>query len=377
MNIQNGYAHNETVENISFRKENIMPVLTNFLPVQELEEEQVTKQKSYATQLKKFRKTVDLMSHTFDYEISEYSEIGQHILDKEAEVFQSFWDEVGFIPKDFDYSCLDTKMQYNYLSDLSQYPIVKVSELKKMANALSFVILPMSYINMDKIIEMYAEEDDFYAEKIRDSYNEFEEIVSNCRDYAGEQQLYMLAPISFYDPWEEVSSEELLPKYFPKKLHHLSTTLGMIMPTQRNLYKMIKTNEKNLEGLNETMQENFKAVEKSINECHKRIDWIEALTNSLESRVRSSEARANRMELQLYDMHLQVTKLEYMLYCLLDPIIFSVDADTDISDSYYDGANAHIGLCFGTDMPIDFFVEKGMTTINDKRLKSVTHVLKI
>lgn len=371
MNIKNGCAHNKAVGNINFRKENIiMPVLTNFLPVQELEEEEVTKQKSYATKLKKFRNAVDLMSQTFDYEIDEDSEIGQQILNKEAEVFQDFWDEVGFIPKDFDLSCLGTKEGYNYLSDLSQYPIVKVSELKKMADALSFAILPMNYINMDKIIETYAEKKSYYAEKIEDSYNEFKEVVSNCQDYAGKQQLYMLASISFYDPWEEVSSEELIPKYFSKKLHHLSTTLGMIIPTQRNLYRMIKTNEKNLENLNETMQENFKAVEKSIDECHKRIDWVEALTNSLEDRVRSNETGTKRMKLRLY-------KLEHMLYCLLDPIIFSVNADIDISDSDYDDENAHIGLCFGSDMPIDFFVEKGMKTINDKRLKSVTHVLKM
>lgn len=374
---KNGYAHNETFKNIYLRKENIMPVLTNFLPVQELEEEEVTKQKSYATQLNKFRKAVDLMSKTFDYEISEDSEIGRYILEREEEVFQRLWDEVEFVPKDFAVSCLDTKMGYNYLSDLSQYPVVKISELKKIADELSFMILPMNYVNMDKIIEMYAEEDGDYAEKISDSYEEFKEVISNCREYAGRQQLYMLAPISFYDPWEEVSSEKLLPKYFSKKLHHLSTTLGMIMPTQRNLYKMIKTNEKNLEGLHETMQENFKAVEKSIAECHKQIDWVETLTRGLNSKVRSSEARAKEMELRLYDMQIKVTHLEHMLYCLLDPIIFATYENVDISDADDDNENARIGLCFGTDMPIDFFVEKGMTTINDKRLKAVTHILKI
>ena len=354
-----------------------MPVLADFLPVQELKENEVAKQEKYSNQLKEFREAVDLMSKTFGINISEDSQIGKQILEKESFVFQKFWNEVGFIPKDFASSCLKIRMRYNYLSDLSQYPVVKISELKKMADSLSFVILPMPYIDMDKVIKMYREENELYAIKISDSYNEFEHVVSNSQEYAGKQQLYMLAPISFYDPWKEVSSKELLPKYFSKKLYHLSTTLGMIMPTQRNLYKMINTNQKNLKSLHETMQENFKAVEKSINECHKRIDWIEDLTNSLEIRVRNSEARANRMELQLYDMHLQVTHLEHMLYCLLDPIIFSVDAGTDISDSNYDDKNARIGLCFGTDMPIDFFIEKGMTTINDKRLKSVTHVLKI
>ena len=353
-----------------------MPVLTNFLPIQELKEREVSKQKGYITRLQKFRKAVKLMSDTFDYEIDVDSDIGRHILDCEADVYQDFWNEVGFIPKAFDCSCLKTKEQYTYLSDLSQYPVVKVSELKKMADALSFVILPMNYINMDRIIEMYKEEDYQYATKISNSYEEFKGIVSSCEELAGSQQLYMLAPISFYDPWEEVTCEALLPKYFPENLHHLSTTLGMIMPTQRNLYKMIKTNERELAFLQDTMQENFKAVEKSIEDCHERIDWVVSLTKGLEKRVQRSEARSNKMELKLYNMQVKVTNLEHMLYCLLDPIIFSTYAETDISDPSDDEEIAYIGLCFGTDMPIDFFVEKGMTTINDKRFKAVTHVLK-
>lgn len=353
-----------------------MAVLTNFLPVQELKELEVSKQKDYINRLKTFRKAVNLMSDTFDYEIDEDSDIGRHILDCEADVYQDFWDEVGFIPKDFDYSCLETKEEYTYLSDLSQYPVVKVSQLKKMADALSFVILPMDYINMDKIIEMYEEVDERYATKISNSYKEFKDIVDSCEEFAGSQQLYMLAPISFYDPWEEVSCEELLPKYFSEKLHHLSTTLGMIMPTQRNLFKMVKTNERNLATLQDTMQENFEAVEKSIEDCHKRVDWVVSLTKRLGKRVQRSEARSNKMELKLYNMQVKVTDLEFKLYCLLDPIIFSTDAETDISDPDDDEAIARIGLCFGTDMPIDFFVEKGMTTINDKRFKAVTHVLK-
>ena len=72
---------------------------------------------------------------------------------------------------------------------------------------------------------------------------------------------------------------------------------------------------------------------------------------------------------------MRIASLETMIYCLLDPIIFSVDGSVIISDSNYDEQNARIGLCFGTDMPIDFFVEKGLKTINDKRLKSITHVM--
>lgn len=352
-----------------------MPVLADFLSVQKVEKKE--QQKDYSARLRKFRKAVDLMSETFDCSISAKSDLGRQIIEKESEVFQDYWDDVGFIPKVFEYSCLNTKTKYSYLSDFSQYPVVQVSDLKQMADTLSFVILPIDYINMEKIFEMYEDENYSYADKIREAYEEFKEVVSKCADFTGKQQLYMLAPISFYDPWEEVSCSKLLPKYFSKKLVHLSTTLGMIIPTQRNIYRMVNTTDKNLRTLQQNMKDNFEAVERSINECHSRIDWVEDMTKSLERRVAEDESRSRRMELQLYNMHLEVTKLEHMLYCLLDPIIFAVDDDVDISSPDSNEEKAHVGLCFGPDMPVDFFLDKGMVTINDKRLKSITHILKI
>ena len=84
------------------------------------------------------------------------------------------------------------------------------------------------------------------------------------------------------------------------------------------------------------------------------------------------------MNLKVFDMEKQINELKYKLYCLLDPIIFSVDSGLDMSEAdTYETEKARIGLCFGTEMPIDFFVQNGMTTVNDKRLKSVTHILNL
>lgn len=395
-----------------------MPVLTDFLPVQELK---VAKQDSDYSKLQKFRTKVNLMAGTVSmllYEfasytrrielwesMSEYSDsfleacadepfnekgmnilfsddtVREKILDVEKTIFQEIWKEVGFIPEQFSLSCFKTKMSYNYLSDLSQYPIVKVAELKQMADSLSFVILPIDYVNMGEIIKMYREVDCSYAEKIKNSYQEFKKVLTMCQDFVGKQQLYILAPISFYDPWEEVSRKELLPKYFSKKLWTVSTILGLMMPTQRNLYKMTKVNEENLESFQKIVQENMRALQKSIDECHKRIDWVESLTKRLINRVEDLEKReremTDNMQNMQKNMQKKIAQLEHKLDCLLDPIIFSVDAHTDISDDNSDDRGARLGLCFGTDMPIDFFVEQGMKTINDKRLGHITHVLKI
>ena len=138
---------------------------------------------------------------------------------------------------------------------------------------------------------------------------------------------------------------------------------------------MIKNSEANIENLNETMQNNFQMVEESIHDCHKRLDWVENLTKQLSGRVNYLEGTVANMAMNLKALQLQVTKLEHMLYCLLDPIIFSVNAGIDIANIACDDEDARIGLCFGTDMPIDFFIERGMTIINDKRFEPVTYAL--
>lgn len=352
-----------------------MPVLTNFLPAISLDEVEVAKQEDYVEQLNAFRNAVNLMQQTFHIRITNSSELGTKILKKEETVYRLFWKDIGFIPADFEKSCLGTRMPYNSLSNLSKYPVTKISNLRNIANSLGFVILPIEYVNMEKIIKMYRQQNTDYSKIVRKAYNEFKKTLDDCKNYTRKQQIYILAPVSFYAPWEEISAENVLPKYFSPKLKDLSTTLGMILPTQRNLYKMIKNSETNIENLNETMQNNFQMVEESIHDCHKRLDWVENLTKQLSRRVNYLEGTVANMAMNLKALQLQVTKLEHMLYCLLDPIIFSVNAGIDIANIACDDEDARIGLCFGTDMPIDFFIERGMTIINDKRFEPVTYAL--
>lgn len=359
-----------------------MPVLTNFLPAVSLGEVEVAKQEDYVKQLNAFRNAVNLMQQTFNIRITKNSALGIKILKKEETVYRVFWKDIGCIPTDFEKSCLGTRMPYNSLSNLSKYPVTKMSNLRNLANSLGFVILPIEYVNMEKIIKMYRQQNTDYAKIVRNAYNEFKKTLDECKNYTRKQKIYILAPVSFYDPWKEISAENILPKYFPPQLKDLSTTLGMILPTQRNLYKMVKNSETNIENLNETMQKNFQMVEESIYDCHKRLDWVENLTkqlsarvNYLEGTVQSLEFRTANMAMNLQAIHLRVTELEHMLYCLLDPIIFSVNEGIDISSIVCDDEDARIGLCFGTDMPIDFFIERGMTIINDKRFEPVTYAL--
>ena len=382
-----------------------MPVLTNFLAATTLDEIKVAKQEEYVAQLSAFRDAVNNMQQTFRIRITKDSEFGEKLLKKEEVVYRKLWKEVGFIPADFDKTCLNTTMPYNALTNLSRYPVTKISNLKSIANDLGFVILPIEYISMEEIIKTYRKQNSEYAKTIKRAYDEFIRTLDNCKDYIRKQQIYILAPVSFYDPWKDVSAECILPKYFSPQLQELLRPLGMILPTQRNLYAMVKKSEKSYVELNAVMEKNFQEVEESIQACHERLDWVEDLTRKLTNRVGELEGRVGELEGRVGEfegrvgefegrvemlehknanlarnmqvLELKEAKLEHMLYCLLDPIVFSTNKSVDISKVSCDNEEARIGLCFGTDMPIDFFIERGMTIINDKRFEHITYALKI
>lgn len=329
-----------------------MAALTNYLPVKIKTEEK--KYEQYVEKLRNLRNAVETISNTFDYDIPRDSELGQVILETEESIFEDFWDDVGFIPNDFPYSCLNTKEDYNCLYNLSFYPVVEIGDLKKLVDTLSLAILPIEYININKLFESYPSKNCSYENRLKDFYKTYKTITSRCEEFIGKQILYIVAPISCYDPYLEASHEEFLPKYFSQKLSQLSTILGLIMPTQRNLYQVLDSTSCSLDDL-ETMKNNFQAVRKTISACHKQLDWVRDIKN-------------------LGEMKSDASDTEVRAFSKLTPIIFSVDENIDISEPNADDKNARIAQCFGIDIPDKFFEKMGLTPIDSNaELEKITH----
>ena len=361
-----------------------MPVLTNFLSVQEISEKEATLGQKFVNELTGQRKAFKDLTRAFNLELSPYSGFGHELYEKEKGTLVKLFDTTNSIPEEFKASFFERSFEYmGFFDELSRYPITNLFQLKRIADALSFVILPIEYVNIVEIFKMYymADKHDtevtwfshshtiLYYSRIRDAYDLFRQSIDSCvkENLIKPQNIYILAPLSFYDAWLEVKNEKVIPKYFSNKLFSLSTTLGIILPTQRNLYKMTNSNSQNIREMKETMDANFEMLKQSIEDCHSRIDWVEKTVNRIQNVVASQQV-------QLREMKLKQEKLETMLYCLLDPIIFALNADIDISKRDSNNAKARIGLCFGPEMPIDFFVENGLTTIFDKRFDQVTQI---
>lgn len=359
-----------------------MPVLTDFLSVPSTPKENENLILERIKELNKQHEVLDTFKQTFNLRIYESNNLWKKIYDKEKEIILNLFNLTNNVPKEFETSCLGDKLDYVIkLNKISNYPFVEIQQLKEIAEALSFVILPIQYVDIYEIFDMYKKADvndyyrrsydyNMYSINIKEAYDDFKTNITNCVDYdlIAPQNFYILAPFSFYDAWEEVKSEEVYPKYFSSKLINISTTLGIMIPTQRNLYKIVDMNSQNIREMKKAMDENFRTLKQSIEECHNHIYWIESVIHRLEFELKITE-------LKLKELSLQQIELEKKLYCLLNPIIFSVDADVDISKIEANDKLARVGLCFGPEMPVEFFVENGLQTVFDKRFENVTKIL--
>lgn len=346
-----------------------MPVLTNFLPVRSLNESEQKRSDEVVSTIRTYRESLNFFQETFNNPISNDSDVAKRVISQESKKVLELWEISHDIPEEFANPCIGRyKKPHNYLADLAVYPSVKLGSLKQMADDLCFIIFPIEYTDMGKIIYTYKQESYSYGAQINSAYEQFADVVKNSESLIGSQQLYMLGPISLYDPWKEIIAEEQIKKYYSNKLSSISTVLEMSLPIQRNLYIMTKQNSKELRQLRSDMEQNINRLSDSIRDCHNKLYWVMNLNQTLSKKLESSQQ-------QVADLRSTVGELEYKLYCLLDPIIFSIDSDIDISAPDQDDSIAKIGLCFGADMPVDFFIENGMTIINDKRLEKVTFKL--
>lgn len=363
------------------RKENIMPVLTNFLSVRELTQKERQEGEVYEGRLKEQWEASKRIKEAFGVGIDLETDFGEKLYRKVKETSVGLFESTGYIPEQFQGPSFFERGRklpcIHRLNELSIYPTVNLSQLKKMADALSFVILPIDYVDIAKVFEMYKgighNDGSYYtyAEGIYEAYDEFQNVIERCVDseLINPQTIYILAPLSFYDCWLEVSNEKVLSKYFPRDLFTVSTTLGLLIPAQRNLFKMAQTNSRNIQEMKQTMDANFKMLKRSVEDCYTRISWVENMMCSLNAKVDS-------LKTELQEAKIKVAELETKLYCMLDPVIFTVDSSVDISKPDSNKAKARIGICFGPEMPMDFFVERGLAYISDKIFDPITKIFK-
>lgn len=340
----------------------------------EVEKEPAKKYSKSANQLKteelvEYRRAVNTIFKENGVQVRD-DKLKNDLLVAEEKLYSNLWRSCGnTLPdtiEDINVSCLGTKTRYTYLNELKKYPKTTLGKLKNIADKLGFIIVSVAYVDTPQMMELYKKQDWRYAEELQESLNNYRFTLKNTFFIRNEPlYYYMLCPSSFYDPWLEITDEDArIPMYFGKGLENLKTTLGMTIPTQRNLYKMIKSTQQDINEI----KGNIKEMQEAMKDFHRRLSWVESMTSELK---RENES----LQFSLIKAHHRISELEVQLACLLDPIYFAMPK-CDMNNPENDGVEAIIGACFGVDMPVEFFAEKGLTIYADKSMDYIKRPLR-
>lgn len=280
-------------------------------------------------------------------------------------------------------------------------PYVELSQLKRLAEALSFIIIPVDYSNFINVVEYNIEsnkgdskkvsEESEYWSRIYTLYNKFIEKIGRY------QAAYILAPVNYYSLYNEAMSKEVMSKYFPECYGELPIMFELLLPFQR---LMLKTIRQLILAQNQLFKDSertaswFESMSKEIREMTvQNMRTSQYLYSRLEEEPLTFKERLDAIhKLGLRSMDPLVDNFNYQrklqntlvdLYmpqrepcgCWLDPLIFSIERDVDVSSKNSDDVKANLGFVFGSKMPDEFFTEKGLTKNLHKNFlyKDITH----
>lgn len=284
----------------------------------------------------------------------------------------------------------------------SSFPYVELSQLKRLADALSLIIIPVDYSNFINVVKnnidsnkgnskKVSEESEYWS-KIYTLYNKFIKKIDR-------QAAYILAPVNYYNLYYEAVSKEVMSKYFPECFAELQLMFELLLPSQRFMLKTIRQlilAQKQLFRDSEQTASWFKSMSKEISEMAvqnmrtSQYLYEKLLTKqdasppviSFDDMARSEVVRWHLPSVRvpngtcLYDGQGVIEDEDRHKSCKgTDPLIFSIERDVDVSSKNSDDVKANLGFVFGPKMPDEFFTEKGLTKTLYKTFlhKDITH----
>lgn len=289
-----------------------------------------------------------LFSGIFSYN-SNTDELTEMIAKKEYKLIKSLWDEFEFVPEDYTEPSVGTRDINPFPAKLlSSYPTTVVSKIIELANALDMVILPLDFTDIDGILEAHG----------YDKYSSLNTAIYEARRAVDriDGQLYIVCPISYYSFWNEITSDSRIEKYYPERFDSIFTTIDLMIPSQKNLYKMIQTNSENVKTIQEDMKDNVAQINAKLNKISQRITNIETQMESIKVEM-ERQAEENKRKTR----RLQEIELERQRYMYLDPLIFFTSERIKSFESILGNVLAHVVACFGPEFPVEFFTLNNLT----------------
>lgn len=326
-----------------------MSNLLNVLPLDQ-KISQIPKDHNNVKTLEKISTFVEignsLFSRYFDQRYS--TDLKRIVADKEYDMKKELWNRYEEIPKEYSHTIVLSDKSNQFPEAIINYPVTYVDKIIKIADKINMVILPIEYVDLDQILD---------AHKIN-RYSNIRYSIKNgkeCIDQLG-GQMYILCPLSYYSFWNEITSEEVIEKYYPEKFEAIFTTIELMTPSQKNLYQMSKTNKENIHQIQKDLEINLKQIGEKLKKIESRISNIEDQIMALKEKYDKVAAENEELKSRLTEIN-----LERQRYSLLDPIVFFTKNQISDFNSDLSNIKAHVVTCFGPEFPEEFFIMNGLT----------------
>ena len=277
---------------------------------------------------------------------------------------ESIWSEKKSLPTKLSKIETTLGVVSDCYSLLSSLPQVKLSELRRIADKLNMVIIPINYTEIEKLFETQDNEKELKA-----NFKAFRKalICDKTRNY----QMYLLCPIDYYSVWQQIISPVEKSIYFSEYFDNISTYIELMIPAQKNLYLATQSNAENLKTLADSFNKNISNLNKKIYSISDKLTTVEnkmmTELKKLNEKVENLEQKTNKLEADLETTQLQLQKQAEFIYRNLDPILFAVQEDIDVVNDDY---NCLIGMCWGEDISDNYLEFKGIA-INNKRIANI------
>lgn len=336
------------------------------------------------------------------------------VLKKEERLLDAIWKKYHYIPFEMRDSALGYVRSDEYgritnrirhcerniageLHRFSKHPQVRLADIREAATKLSYMILPVCYVNR-KIINQIIEK-----EILSKSYSSgscivygiesSESLISRIEDFT-KQNLYVLCPVSFYDLCRAEMDDKQREVIFGGELLQVKALLDTITQIQRNLFAILNDNEGDTgiweigEGSrcseNELMHlriliETIMPIQRSLLEivqdskdmdswkktmCSNHRKAISDILRRMSKQLSWSDEAIKAMEGVSVKKGADFRKTSWILSeaaAMTDVLVFSLPQETSVM--YGDGF-ARILEAFGVGMLENFYLNRGFTKLD-------------
>lgn len=262
------------------------------------------------------------------------------------------WRTNRTLPKNYELLHTSNGSKADQFTALNRLPKAGIAQFRNLADMMNMVIFPVDYTD---IYEVFKTQPNNFSLKVH--YQYITKLVET--DYTTKYNIYMLAPIQYYNLWNHIKSNKDLPIYYPASLESVFTTIELMVPAQRNLYLATKANTDNIAKLAANMDNIETSLKTNIDTINNKLENVIARVNTLEAKQIELQQKQLIQEEENKKLKQQLVTAEMYMASLrnVDPIMFAVPANVNITT---EDANALIMMFWGADIDEMIFKFKGI-----------------